>query len=50
VKLTHSNHKICWKKQIHFSSCCNLIIFHCGTVEHSISTAILSTLNFEHNS
>jgi hypothetical protein len=49
-KLTHSNHKICCKKQTQFSYCCNLILFYCGTVEHSISTAVLSTLNFEDNS
>jgi hypothetical protein len=44
-ELTHSNHKICWKKQTYFSYSGNLIIFYCDTVEHPMFTAVLRTFN-----
>lgn len=44
-ELTHSNHKICWKKRTYFSYYGNLIIFYCGAVEHPIFTAVLRTFN-----
>lgn len=44
-ELTHSNHKICWKKGIYFNYSGNLIIFYCDIVEQSIITAVLRTFN-----
>lgn len=44
-ELTHSNHKICWKKQTYFSYSGNLIIFYYGKAEHPIFTAVSRTFN-----